>query len=235
MLLIPIITPDKIMAIRELILPALIAMISFSCQPHTKTEAAPEEKNYVFFLHNKFLENNPSGTISPEYNTKAEYNEILASFRKDGFIVISEKRKPKSDAVMYARKVTAQIDSLTAMGVKPGHITVVGTSKGGYIAQFVSTYAKNPDLNFVLIGCYQDSDIKEIPDINFCGNILTIYEKTDIFGVSAIKRKELSTLPVTRFKEIELNNGLKHGFLYPASDEWILPAKKWATRNYNLK
>ncbi|WP_231128631.1 alpha/beta hydrolase [Chryseobacterium vaccae] len=223
------------MTIRELILSALISIISFSCQPHKKTETVPEEKNYVFFLHNKFLENHPSGTISPEYNTKAEYNEILASFRKDGFVVISEKRKPKTDAVMYARKVTAQIDSLTAMGVKPDHITVVGTSKGGYIAQFVSTYAKNPDLNFVLIGCYQNSDIKEIPDINFCGNILTIYEKTDSYGVSAIKRKELSTLPVTRFKEMEINTGLKHGFLYLASDEWILPAKKWAARNYDLK
>lgn len=223
------------MFIRKFIWAAVILTASFSCKPHQKTEIVREEKNYVFFLHNKFVENNPSGTIAPEYNTKAEYNEILASFRKDGFVVISEKRKPKTDAVMYAKKVVSQIDSLTAMGVKPDHITVVGTSKGGYIAQFVSTYAKNPDLNFVLIGCYQDSDIKEVPDINFCGNILTIYEKTDVFGVSAIKRKELSNLSVPRFKEIELNTGLKHGFLYLASDEWILPAKKWAARNYDLK
>ncbi|MDR2236845.1 MAG: alpha/beta hydrolase [Chryseobacterium sp.] len=219
----------------KFILSLMSFMLVFNCAPSPKKETAKnEEKNYIFFLHNKFLESNPSGAFATDYNTKVEYNGILDSYRKDGFIVISEKRKPKANVDLYARKVVSQIDSLMAKGVKANHITVVGTSKGGYIAQYVSTYAKNPDLNFVFIGCYQDSDLEEIPDINFCGNILTIYEKTDIFGVSALKRKERSTLPVPRFREIELNTGLKHGFLYVASDEWILPSKKWASRNYDF-
>jgi hypothetical protein len=81
-----------------------------------------------------------------------------------------------------------------------------------YIAQFVSTFAKNSDLNFVFIGSFQDSDIEEFASINFCGNILTIYEKTDIYGVTAIERKKTSKLKIKKFKEIELNTGLKHGF-----------------------
>ena len=216
-----------------------IAFIFFSCNAdaqqkdnYSAKNKSPLEDNYIFFLHNKFLELNPDGTFAPEYGVKAEYHDALESFRKDKFIVISEKRKPKTDAIEYAKKVVSQIDSLIAKGVKADHITIIGTSNGGYIAQFVSTFAKNPDLNFVFIGSYQETDLKDIPEINFCGNILTIYEKSDEYGVSAIKRKETSTLKINHFKEIELNTGLKHGFLYLASDNWIKPAKMWAKRDY---
>ena len=150
-------------------------------------------------------------------------------------MVFSSKRKPKADVVDAAKKIKVQIDSLISTGVKPNHITVIGTSKGGYMAQFVSTFSNNPDLNFVFIGCFQDTDIEEIPEINFCGNILTIYEKSDVYGVSAIRRKETSKLKINHFKEIELNTGLRHGFLYKASDEWIKPCKMWAKQNYELR
>ncbi|MYZ58438.1 alpha/beta hydrolase [Elizabethkingia anophelis] len=213
----------------------LFIFVSFlSCSVKKKDGRNENEKNYIFFLHNKFIENNPPGTFDTIYNVKAEYNEIIESFRRDDFIVISERRMPKTDGINYAKKIVSQIDSLIAKGVSPDHITIVGTSKGGYIAQFVSTYAKNPKLNFVFIGCFQDSDINEIPGIVFCGNILNIYEKSDEYGVSAIKRYQISKLPIPHFKEVELNNGLKHGFLYIASDEWIKPCKMWAKRNYNL-
>lgn len=192
-----------------------------------------ENQRYIFFLHNKFVEENDLDVAHPEYG-KAEYNEILESFRKDNFIVFSEKRKKNTNASDYAQKIVKQIKALIKKGVQPNHITVIGTSKGGYIAQFVSTYLSNPDVNFVFIGCFRDADIQEIPDINFCGNILTIYEKSDIYGVSAIKRKETSKCKIDHFKEIELNTGLKHGFLYKAADNWIAPSKKWANGNYEL-
>jgi len=188
---------------------------------------------YVFFLHNKFIEENDLNAAHPEYG-KAEYDKILESFRKDNFIVFSEKRKKNTNASDYAEKVVKQIKTLLKKGIAPGKITVIGTSKGGYIAQYVSTYLANSNVNFVFIGCFRDSDIEEIPDINFCGNILTIYEKSDIYGVSALKRKETSKLKINHFKEIELNTNLKHGFLYKALDEWIAPSKKWANGNYEL-
>ena len=212
---------------------SLSLLMFMACQKNLVNQKSSD--NYIFFIHNKFLENNVSGTLEPKYGTRAEYNEIIYSFKKDGFVVISEKRKPNTNGKDYATKVVRQIDSLLKKGVKPNHITVIGTSKGGYIAQYVSTFAKNPDLNFVFIGSYQNSDLKDLPGINFCGNILTIYEKTDSFGVSAIKRKQSSQLKVNHFKEIELNTELKHGFLYIASDKWIKPSKMWAKQNYLLK
>jgi hypothetical protein len=207
------------------------ALYTFTAFSQEKTPN--KDQRYIFFLHNKFIEENDLNIAHPEYG-KAEYNEILASFRKDNFIVFSEKRKKNTNAADYAEKIVKQIKSLLKKGISPNKITVIGTSKGGYIAQFVSTYLANPDVNFVFIGCFRDVDIEEIPNINFCGNILTIYEKSDIYGVSAVKRKETSKLKVNYFKEIELNTNLKHGFLYKALDEWIVPCKKWANGNYEL-
>jgi hypothetical protein len=188
--------------------------------------------HYIFFLHNRFLEEHELTDSHPEYG-RVEYNEIITAFQKNGFQVISEIRNGNVNVRDYANGNVNQIDSLLASGTKPQNITVIGTSKGGYIAQYVSTQAANPELNFVFIGCFQESDIEEIPDINFCGNILTIYDKSDPYGVSAIARKENSTCQITHFKEVELNTGLKHGFLYKALDEWMDPAIKWARRNYN--
>jgi len=208
------------------LLTILSSILSFS-------QAKNENQRYIFFFHNKFVQENPLNAVHPEYG-KAEYNEILESFRKDNFIVFSEKRKKNTNSAEYAEKIGKQVKALIKKGVPPNHITVIGTSQGGYIAQYVSTYLANPDVNFVFIGCFRDSDIEEIPDINFCGNILTIYEKSDIYGVSAVKRKETSKLQVNHFKEIELNTNLKHGFLFKALDEWIVPSKKWANGNYDL-
>ncbi len=205
----------------------LFSLLGFS---QTKNQ----DQRYIFFFHNKFVQENDLDAVHPEYG-RAEYNEILASYKKDGFIVFSEKRKKNTNSAEYAEKRAKQIKGLIKKGIQPNHITVIGTSQGGYIAQYVSTYLSNPDVNFVFIGCFQDSDIEQIPEINFCGNILTIYEKSDIYGVSAIKRKETSKCNIIHFKEIELNTGLKHGFLFKAADNWIAPSKKWANGNYDLK
>lgn len=207
--------------------------ILFFCAFNSFSQSSKRDQKYIFFLHNKFVEENDLNTPHPEYG-KAEYNEILASYKKDNFIVFSEKRSKNTNAARYAEKIVKQIKKLIKEGVSPNKITVIGTSKGGYIAQYVSTYLANPDVNFVFIGCFRDSDIQEIPDINFCGNILTIYEKSDIYGVDATKRKETSKLKINHFKQIELHTNLKHGFLFKALDEWIVPSKKWANGDYEL-
>lgn len=87
----------------------------------------------------------------------------------------------------------------------------------------------------MFIGSFRDDDIQNIPEINYCGNILTIYEKSDPFGVSALERKNTSSCPIKHFQEIELNTGLGHGFLFKPLEEWIAPTIKWAHGHYNLE
>jgi len=192
------------------------------------------DDRFVFFLHNRFLEEHELNELHPEFG-RTEYNEIIAEFKKGGLKVISEKRNGNVNAREYAIGIVTQIDSLIKNEIEPRKITVVGTSKGGYIAQYVSTLANNQDLNFVFIASFRNSDIQNIPEINFCGNILTIYEKSDPFGVSALERKKKSICEIKHFKEIELNTGMKHGFLFKPLKVWIEPSIKWANGNYNLE
>ena len=211
---------------------SLLVIVSCSeSKSNVKKTKVKQQKNYIFFLHNRFVEEFDLEEKHPEYG-KAEYHEIVAKFRKDGFVVISEKRKKGTDPKVYALKVKAQIDSLLKTGVEPNHITVIGTSKGGYIAQYISTYLKNPEVNFVFIGCFSQNDVTTHPEINLCGNVLSIYEASDSLGRSGIKRVESSKFTVKQFTEIELKTGLKHGFLYHPMKEWIVPCELWAKRDY---
>ncbi|GGG50600.1 alpha/beta hydrolase [Bizionia arctica] len=201
------------------------------------TVFAFESKNddrFIFFLHNRFIEEHELDEIHPEFG-RTEYNEIISKFKKNGFKVFSEKRNGNVNAREYAVGIVNQIDSLIKSGIKASSITVVGTSKGGYIAQYVSTLANNPDLNFVFIASYRNTDIQNFPEINYCGNILTIYEASDPFGVSSLERKKTSTCSIKHFKEIELNTGLGHGFLFKPLKEWMEPTINWANGKYNVE
>lgn len=189
------------------------------------------EKRYLFFLHNRFLETHDLDDIHPEYG-RTELPEIVDSFEKAGLTIISEQRNGNVNARVYATTVVEQIDSLIANGITASNITVAGTSKGGYIAQYVSTLANRPDLNFVFIASYQESDLQNIPEINFCGNILNIYERSDHYNASAKARLQHTTCKVKHFKEIELNTGLGHGFLFRPMKEWVKPTISWAKGDY---
>jgi hypothetical protein len=192
------------------------------------------DDKFIFFLHNRFLEEHDLNELHPEFG-RTEYLEIINEFKKSGFEVISEKRYGNVNVSEYAGGIVTQIDSLIKNGTEPEKITVVGTSKGGYIAQYVSSLANNPDLSYVFVASFRSSDIENFPEINYCGNILTIYEKSDPFGVSALVRKETSTCEIKHFKEIELITGMGHGFLFKPLKGWIEPTLKWANGNYELK
>ncbi|AZQ64880.1 alpha/beta hydrolase [Flammeovirga pectinis] len=185
----------------------------------------------IFFIHNRFIENHNLNEEHPEYG-KAEYKEIISKFEESGFTVLSEKRSRNTDSYNYAKKIVDHIEILIEEGIPAKNITIVGTSKGGYIAQYVSTYANNPNLNFVFVASFTNADIKSLPEINYCGNILTIYEKTDPYGESAIERVKTSNCNINHFKEIALNTGLKHGFQFKAMDQWLDPIIKWSNGNY---
>lgn len=104
---------------------------------------AQDEKNYIFFLHQRFLEQHSLEEMNPNYG-KAEYLEILQAFEQAGFEVISEKRRGDVNAREYATKVVKQIDSLLARGVTPSHITVIGTSKGAILPSMFPLLRQTP-------------------------------------------------------------------------------------------
>ncbi|OCA77402.1 hypothetical protein BBI01_02800 [Chryseobacterium artocarpi] len=186
-----------------------------------------KQKQYIFFLHNKFLEGHSGDEAHPKYGI-VEYEKMLHELKDSSNIVLFEKRKPNTDPAVYALKIKKQIDQLIKKGIKAENIAVVGTSQGGYIAQYISYYAKNPELKFVFIGAsFKDDSLEKDENFRLYGKILSITEKSDDGHVPLSKEERFIRSDIKSFKEIELNTGLNHGFLFKALDAWIIPTKEW--------
>ena len=192
-----------------------------------------KEDRYLFFLHNRWLEEHAETEPHPQFG-RAEYRGIVEAFESYDFTVISEQREGDVDVRSYAAGVARQIQGLLTKGVDPACISVVGTSKGGYIAQYVSTMVANPDLNFVFVASFREGDMERLPEIQYCGNILTIRERSDPYAASAGARHEATTCPPARFREVELTTGLGHGFLFRPLPEWIEPTVAWGKERYDF-
>lgn len=180
--------------------------------------------HYVFYLHGQIVEGSKTDPISESYG-RYEYNSIIETFQKKGYIVISERRAVNTEVRSYALKISEKIDSLKKAGVLSENITVIGVSKGAAIAMQVSDLLKDKNVRFVLMaGCSEMT--KDIYHFNLYGRILSIYEKSDQVGRSCKGIKSASS-GISKFKEIELTTGKMHGFIYQPLEEWVQPACEW--------
>ena len=179
---------------------------------------------YLFYISGYIVAAGNTRPTSPKWGVY-EYEKILEAFKERGFVVISEARKQSSDIEPYAKKVAAQVRQLLKAGVPPRNITVVGASQGSWITMLVSTYAKNRDINFVLVtACSADDGFLKL--VNLHGNVLVISERTDELG--SCQRFRDDGKGIRAYKEIMLHTGLSHAYLYRPLKEWIEPAAEWA-------
>ena len=187
-------------------------------------EKVDRKARYLFYLHGKIVEAGNTRPTSEKFGVY-EYEQILEAFRQSGFVVISEPRKKDTDIEQYGRRVAEQVEKLLKAGVSPKYITVVGASQGSWITMLASTYLNNRKLNFVIIaGCNKSIFAK----VNLHGNVLSIYEKSD--GTGTCEQFRDSATNLGKYKELELNTGLGHGFIYRPMKEWIEPSVAWAQR-----
>ena len=136
---------------------------------------------YLFYLHGRIVE---TGGVRPRHERHGyyEYGQILQTLAARGFQVISEPRPADTGHFEYARKITAQVGRLLAAGVPARNVTVVGASKGGVIAAFVSTLLRNRDVNYVILaGCSGGGQYLQ-HKVDFHGRVLSIYDTADEFG-----------------------------------------------------
>lgn len=188
-------------------------------------------KQYMFYLHGKIIEDQGIPAISPVYGAY-EYEAILERLSEFSFVVISEQRPKNADGVKYADRTAEQITDLLHAGVPAKNITVVGASKGSYIAIYTSHFLANREINFVLLGsCYPgEVDLLQQNQIFLYGNVLSIYDSVDQYAGPCEEYFSLSESHggLSRHDEIVLNIGTGHGILYQPLDEWILPTAAWA-------
>jgi hypothetical protein len=187
-------------------------------------------KQYLFYLHGKIIEEQGLHAVSPDYG-EYEYAAILEKLASHGFIVISEQRTKNADGMKYAGRVEGQVTELLKAGVPAKNITIIGASKGGGIALFISYLLKNEEVNFVVMGNCDPDTVASMKQNNMFlhGNVLAIRDSVDELSGSC---QELFTFSegkgLARHDEIVLHVGTGHGILYKPLDEWLIPAVEWA-------
>jgi len=187
-------------------------------------------KQYLFYLHGKIIEDQGIPAIDPNYG-EYEYQAILEKLASYGFIVISEKRAKNTDGMEYAKRITEQVSTLLKAGVPAKNITVVGASKGGGIAIFISHLLMNKDINYVILAICDSDTVHQMEQngINLYGNVLSIYDSSDTAAGSCQGLFSFSEgKGLSKSNEIVLNLGLGHGLLFKPLDAWIVPTIQWA-------
>jgi len=193
-------------------------------------EAIDPAKRYLFYLHGKIIEDQGLPAVSPEFG-EYQYEAILERFSTYGFVVISEQRPRNSDVVAYASRVTGQVARLLNAGVPGENITVVGVSKGAWIAIYVSHSLEGQEINYAILAiCHPDVVENLIQNqIYLNGIVLSIYDSVDEFAGSCQELFAYSEgKGIDRYEENVLKIGTGHGILYKPLDEWVLPVVQWA-------
>lgn len=202
---------------------AMVALLLVALVTTTALCQAPPR--YLIYLHGRIVEEGGRRPTDPRFGVY-EYDAILDSLRRPGLVVLSAQRAPRSDSDSAAQRLTQQVDSLLALGVPPAAITVVGFSKGGWIAILASARLANPELNFVFMGACGPWAF-ERPGLHVAGRMLSLYEASDSLGIScapmfAAQRKG------SRHREVMVHEGLGHGTFFTPRAAWLRPVLDWA-------
>lgn len=124
-----------------------LALLIGACQAGTPT---PLPGRYAIYIHGRIVEDAGRNPTSPEFGPYA-YDAILDSLRAAGFTVLSDQRPSGANSEAWADRIAGQVDSLLRQGVAADSITVIGFSKGGWIAILASARLGNPAVSYVFL------------------------------------------------------------------------------------
>lgn len=205
--------------------------LSVSAQKITSTVSGKinNAETYLFYLHGAIVQEMGIHAVSEEFGAY-EYLKILDTLSHYGYHIISEARPKGTDVVNYAEKVAKQIDTLLSRGVQPENIVVVGASQGAYIAVEAANLVKNPKVKYAILALCNDYNINYYSKYStkLCGNFLSFYEESD--QKKSCQKLLANQFCKTGFKEIKLNMGNGHGFIFKPYPEWTKPLVQWINK-----
>lgn len=185
--------------------------------------ARPRTERHLIYLHGRIVQEQQNRRPVHAQHGPYELDAIADTFRKRGFTVHAEMRPKETTVDDGANAVVKQVRELIASGVAPDHITVVGASMGSSIIMRASARLQHPDVRFVALApCFSRSSDAIFKEGGAwpSRNMLVIREESDVPS---------SECPKTdRAKELVLNTGLAHGFIYRPLPEWVEPVVEFA-------
>lgn len=208
------------------VLVAFIGMLFFYQEAFAKPGISDK---HVFYLHGAIIEKGNPKPVHPKYGLY-DYPAIISALSEYEFNLIAEQRSIDTEHLSYAQKLSDQIRDLIAKGSKPKDITVIGFSKGAMITVITSSLLKNDEVNFAIMAtCGEWYETEAfLKNLRLHGNILSIYEKSDIAG-SCQKLASRTPEPAS-FIEVSIDTGKEHGAFFLPRKEWINPSVSWINR-----
>ncbi len=198
----------------------------------TGAAVRPEHARYLIYLHGRIVQEQQSARPRHARFGHYELEKILDAFRRRGFIVNGEIRPKPAPVSDSADRVVEQIRQLLESGVPADRITVVGASMGAAVALLASARLQNPDVRFCVLGACLSESVRGLlveEGKGPSGHLLSIREASDdSSGPCPPWKNDAGSRSRLFAREIVLNTGLSHGFLYRPLPEWVGPVAEWA-------
>ena len=189
-----------------------------------------EAERHLIYLHGAIVQAEQSARPRHPRFGPYELEAILQAFRDRGFVVTGGIRPRDATVDAAARQVVSEIRGLLASGVPPDHVGVVGASMGAGIALLASTRLQEPGVRFAVLGACLSQNARRLVTEEGrgpSGRILSIRETSDDFTEPCPAWAGAEGAPSLVVREIVLETGLAHGFLYRPLPQWIDPAVAW--------
>jgi hypothetical protein len=203
-----------------LVLASCVALASDAPRILERVPESPDPAaRYLFYLHGRIIEVQGTDAVSADFGPY-EYERILETFAERGFVVVAEVREDGAGRE-FAVATAKQVRRLLAAGVPPRSITVVGFSKGGFLALGVSAIVGSEEVGYaILAGCGSDSGWIDRMGPRIRGRFLSLLDRSDRLSPSCeplFARAEL----VDDKSEHVFDTGLDHGFFYRPREDWV--------------
>lgn len=206
----------------------VVALVLAAAAPGSADEA--ESPRHLIYLHGRIVQDTQSARPQDPQFGFYELDQILDAFRERGFVVSGEIRSKQASVRDSADLVVEQVRGLIESGVSADHVTVVGASVGAAIALVTAARLRNPDVRYVLLGTCLSGSIRvyggegKRPN----GRLLVIREKSDRVVGSCPPWKDDPAFADLVVREMVVDTGQGHGYLYRPLPEWLDPAVAWA-------
>ncbi|KAB7615921.1 alpha/beta hydrolase [Amylibacter sp. SFDW26] len=186
----------------------------------------PNQK-YVIYSHGLIVEGTDPRPIHPKFGLY-DFPAIKEQLAKRGDFELIAIQRPKGEKIpTQVMQLVKWVEKLTEHGVPAENVTLIGFSRGGDLTARAASQLKPLPVNTVLLATCWDDGVKDDPEINITGRLLSIYEVTD-GPQSCVKIKEHSP-KLQSFEEIKINTGKSHGAFYMPDSAWMEPLLMWVT------